>query len=101
MGFYIETPENHNKAFQLVDLYGASITVCPASIADIPEGKTLICVVKNSAFDAAGIIYNEKELHVCSNPTDLRPKFWLLMDTEKVIKLCPRVENVLKGEART
>lgn len=54
MGYYIQTPENKNKAGQIVKLYnGEELSEMPEKYEDIPEGKALIVVVSNVSFDAA------------------------------------------------
>ncbi len=88
MGYYIEVPENHNKTQQLIDMYGAER--CTGDAFGPPEGKTLLCVMVNPLFDAIGICYDEREYQAFSYP-DGRLKRWLLLDTEKVIELCPSV----------
>jgi hypothetical protein len=89
MGYYIEVPKNKNKAAQLVELYEAQIIPKPKKFSDVPEDKALICVVENTAFDAAGFCYNEREFKVFerdfSNPQ--RPRTWLLMDKVLTKKL--------------
>lgn len=80
MGMYLQTPEMLDKALQLQEMYGA--WPCDPEWPP-PEGKTLICVVENPAYDAAGIIYDKGEFYSFLEP-DIRPRTWLLMDTTKV-----------------
>ena len=40
--------------------------------------ENLVCVVENGMFDAAGYCYSEEEFKEFSNPTDLRPKRWIV-----------------------
>ena len=62
MGYYIEVPENLNKARQLEEIYGAHLlAACPRSYDDIPKDIALICVVNNVAFEAAGYCYSPEE----------------------------------------
>jgi len=39
LGYYIEVPDKHNKADQIVDLYGGKIVPCPTSFLSVPPGK--------------------------------------------------------------
>lgn len=92
MGYYIETPAGPtNKAVQLEMLYGAQ----PARPELPPEGQTLICVVSNGLFDAAGIVYDQRELDDFSDPDDRRPKVWLTLPTATVLELNPQAARVL------
>ena len=89
MGYYIEVPEAHNKAEQLVKIHGAEIIPRPNKLSEIPADKALICVVVNFYFDAAAYVYNEREFqdfqHDFTQPD--RSRTWLLMDKVKARKL--------------
>ena len=89
MGFYIQVPENKDKARQLVELYGAEIIpLRPTSLTDVPSDKALICVVDNGAFEAAAYAFDEREFSdFCWTPQDPRPRTWVLMDKEKAEEL--------------
>ncbi len=113
MGYYIEVPDNKNKAQQLVDLYGAErIDMLPDSLAELPEDKALICVVQNPMYDAAALAYSDREMRYFASqdhdygPTGIeisssleeafrprplaktqRPRTWLLMDKITAYKL--------------
>jgi SAM-dependent MidA family methyltransferase len=100
MGYYIEVPHNRDKAQQLRTLHGATDVDLTWNAWDsVTEGKTLICVVENPLFDAAAIIYSKDEYKAFSGAvgSDLRRKTWLLLDTAKVLELCPSVGRVLDG----
>ena len=60
------------------------------SFEDIPEGKTMVCVVSNPMFDAAGIAYDSSEFEAFREAGDSRPKTWLLLDTDLAKDLCPK-----------
>ncbi len=87
MGYYIEVPQPFNKADQMYDIYEAQTVVGP--YIEIPEGKTLLCVVSNAFFDAIGIMFDEQEMRAFADPTDPRPKTWMLIDTDLARDLCP------------
>ena len=80
MGYYIQTAEPCHKAGQLVSERGASRALKPETLAEIPEGEALVCVVQNGPFDAAALIYCDEELRAFGDPNDPRPREWLLMD---------------------
>lgn len=80
MGYYIETPENQSKAKQLCELHSAETSPVPGSLAEIAEDKALICVISNGRFDAAALVYSDRELRDFQEPGDNRPRTWLLMD---------------------
>jgi hypothetical protein len=87
MGFYIETGTNLGKAEILQTHLGAQIIHQPASFSEVPEDKALICVVNNHGmFEAAGYCFDEREFDCFTDPTDIRPKTWLLMDKAKAEK---------------
>lgn len=99
VGFYIEVPESTNKASQLIRLHGAeNAGLPPRRLADVPKGKTLVCVVRNGLFDAAGIVYSEAELEAFKETRPGRPRTWLLMETEKLCQLKPEIAEHLRGE---
>lgn len=98
MGFYIEVAEAKQKAMQLKRDHNAQVILRPTLLNEIPKGKTLICVMENGLFDAAGIIYSQEELEAFSEASTGRPRTWLLMDTEEVVKLKPHLADYLRGE---
>jgi hypothetical protein len=102
VGFYIEVPQDKGKAEQMIQLHGAvSVFVGldrrPPRFDETPEGLTLLCVVENPGFDAVGIVYDEHEYRVFADPTDARPKTWLLIPDEKARELCPRYARFAEG----
>lgn len=87
MGMYIEVPVSFDKAKQIKEIYGAKeVSPAPPSTLD----GTLVCVVSNPFFDAAGICYDDREFQVFTDPDDTRPKKWLVMDTELARGACPK-----------
>ena len=96
MGYYIQTEFFTDKASQIVDTYGAvKLDGPPATFEDIPEWAALVCVVQNGPFDAAALVYDEKELWDFTLP-DGRPRTWLLMD-RKVAFVAAGAEHLLSG----
>lgn len=87
MGYYIETKEPRGKAQQLIVAYGATEIPEPKHFSEVPAGKALVCVVANGLFDAAGYCYDASEFRDFTDPDDVRPKRWLLMDEPLVQEL--------------
>lgn len=86
MGMYIQGPAK-GKAEALVDLGVAEAILfgtIPKTLADLPAGKSLVCVVDNGHFDAAAYMYSEQEYKDWQRPEDKRPKRWLFVDTDYV-----------------
>ena len=79
MGYYIQVPENLNKAAQLVSLHAAEIIPEPLGFDEIPEDKGLVCVVQNAGFDAAAYCYSADKFAEFTRQ-DGRFKHWLVMD---------------------
>lgn len=86
MGYYIEVPENKDKAQQIVELHGGRIVSGPPSFEDITPEEAIICVVDNGPFEAAGFAYNQAELLVFSHH-DGRPKTWVIMNRQIACEL--------------
>lgn len=80
MGYYIQTPQNLDKAEQIVHLFGGVIIPQPKSLDEVPADKALIAVVSNGAFDAAGLVYDQLEFREFTSPRDPRPKKYVLVD---------------------
>jgi hypothetical protein len=95
MGYYIEVPESYDKAIQIKALYGGQ-KFSGTEFSEVPEGQTLVCVVSNVMFDAAAIVFDEREMHEFSDSNDLRPKQWMIIGTDKAIEACPEAIKVLK-----
>ncbi len=88
MGFYIEVPQPKGKAQQLADLHGAiRLLTPPEAFEDVPEGQALICVINNGPFEAAALCHNAEEYGDFSDPNDLRPRQWMLLEKAMAHKL--------------
>ena len=93
MGYYIQTPDNQNKAEQLARIYGARRISQPITFEHPPD-KVIICVVQNGPFDAAAVCYNAREFEdFAQHP---QPKKWLLIDKVRVVEAVPNVEDMLE-----
>lgn len=88
MGYYIQGPALR-KAHYIHDKYGASyITQEEAKrIIQREPDRAIICVVDNGPFEAAGYCFNMREFEAFSDPSDNRPKQWLVMSKKKVHEL--------------
>lgn len=89
MGYYINTGHNVGKAEWLIVNEGAmELMDVPTSLSELPtELNGLICVVNNGPFEAAGFIYNDRELKAFSDPSDYRDKRWLVLPLERAKEL--------------
>lgn len=94
MGYYIQTDHIREKGMYLVRHHGGQIIAKPEKLSDIPEGKALIVVVDNGPFEAAALAYNQDEFEAFIQPSDHRPKTFVVMDKELAYKLAgykPRI----------
>jgi hypothetical protein len=98
MGDYINYTKRgvlppHGKADRIITDGHADILIGPPKdLSEIPADKVLVCVVENGLFEAAGVTYNERELRAFTDPSDDRPKTWLIVPKE-VLKLQPWWED--------
>jgi hypothetical protein len=90
MGYYIEVPSIAGKAKQLEQLYGAEILDSRPRWEDVPPDTAVIVVVDNGLFEAAGYAYDEAEFRAFTQPSDMRPKTFLLMPREQAELLSGR-----------
>jgi hypothetical protein len=87
MGYYIQVPENLNKASQIAKLHGGIVTSRPRSLASLPPGKALICIISRGPFEAAGFCYSEKEFEEFHRKEDTSPRSYVLLDWDKACEL--------------
>lgn len=103
MGFYLLDATEHEptgKVQTLMALPGAVL------LSDAPDklapGRITICVVDNGTFQAAGIAFDQQELEVFKGGRgayyDTRPRQWLTLPVEEVVKLKPHLAEYLRGE---
>lgn len=87
MGYYIQGPLK-NKGEFLVEQYKARECSQFKALVHIKDPNEIgICVVDNGPFEAAALCYSENEFMSFSDPNDLRPKKWYLMDRAKACEL--------------
>lgn len=92
MGYYIETEAHKNKAKWLIE--NAKAQLCNRSAVGTSDMVPVV-VMDNGAFEAAGIAFDAEELAVFTDANDRRPRMYLLVPREEVIRLCPHVEPLL------
>lgn len=98
MGCYIETPVSKGKAAWLIehaDAWAIGEFDHETYESWMRDGKVVVCVVENWAFDAAAIAYSWEEAKEFADVRDRRPKTWLLMSRDKVLELAPHASDVL------
>ncbi len=106
MGLYLELPERLNKAAQLIRLHNARAIGQPERFYG--GDKVIICVVTNEgptsadyAFDAAAIVTDPEELRIFSDKFDTRPRKWIEMDRDEVVKMAPYLDDFLLSKGLT
>jgi len=87
MGYYIQCPENNNKADYIVSsLGGITVSLKEAEKAVENSSVAVICVVENAFFEAAGFCFNKEEFNCFADPSDTRNKKWLIVHDRDLIK---------------
>lgn len=76
MGYYIN-PKNESKEDFLM-------REGMRALPELPEDKSLslVCLVNNGFFTAAGVCYNQYELDAFNSDDDKRPKKWYYVPTK-------------------
>ena len=92
MGYYINPP-NMTKEQWLAE-HGYELEV-GAQQWPPPSGFTIVCLVENPFFTAAGICYNEDEFKVFNDPGDPRQRVWWHVPSEDVVEVCPDSRRVV------
>lgn len=88
VGYYIQTSRPRNKAADIYTEHPSSELIPqPASFAEVPEGKGLICVVDNGPFEAAAFCFDEWEFEEFIRTDEDRTRTWILMPRELAEKL--------------
>lgn len=93
MGYYIECPQNTQKAEQILQKY-KEVHEVKEPYFDYSCETFMVCVVENGPFDAAAIAYSPEILEVYKQ-NDGRPKRWLVAPRKLIVALCPMVKNEL------
>jgi len=93
MGFYINPPNESKEVFLRRE---GRLEMDPKW--PVEKDHFLVCLVDNGPFTAAAIAYKESEFkEFFSNPDDLRPKRWFLVDQKLVFDtLTPEEQTFLK-----
>ena len=93
MGYYIETNGVKNKTEWIIANAKGIEQNGP-----MPGNKDMIpvVVVDNGPFEAAGIAFDQDELYAFTRVSDTRPKRFLLVPREEIIRLQPHVEKLLR-----
>lgn len=86
MGYYLQCAEHHNKADQLVSSSLGARRVTSEQAKEFLESKAVVCVVSNGLFDAAAYCYSLDEYEQFNDPTDDRPKVWLVIDDKAKVE---------------
>ena len=103
MGYYIPGPTN-GKADHIVEVYKGVVLDSQPKWEEVPEDMALVCVVDNGDFEAAGLCVDEREFNrfaapdelrnpnppvgvIDMNPTEQRPRTWVLMPKSKAYEL--------------
>jgi hypothetical protein len=94
MGYYIKTNSAKNKVQWLVKKYGAELMTKPV-FHEPSTGYVSVVVINNGPFEVAGIAYDKDEFEDFDYRGDCRPKTWLKMKVEDVLKECPKVATML------
>lgn len=98
MGYYLKSTGSrlmglHGKAEDLIKDCGAVRIHRPDSFDRVDPGAALICVMDNGLFEAAALVYNEREFEEFTRPDDHRPKVWLKMDKKTAHELAKYKES--------
>lgn len=81
MGYYIETDFTHGKAEAIAEKYDGIVYPTPPDYDAIDSrGDGIIVVINNGLFEAAGFAYDKQEFLAFTQPDDLRPKKFVIMD---------------------
>jgi hypothetical protein len=92
VGYYIETQQPKGKAEYIRQhLNGVEISEDDAELfAHTARDVAVICVVDNGPFEAAAYCFSPEEFRAFSDPTDSRPKTWLLVEDVAKVKALTR-----------
>jgi len=85
MGYYI----NETSKGEALPASGKAMMLIKdgAKVVQPEFQPNLVCVVDNGFFEAAGYCHSESEFQAFNNPTDSRPKVWLVHpEAEKLAK---------------
>jgi len=88
MGYYLEVEgQTHGKANALAKEWDGRIESFPPSFDVLKQSnEVLVVVMDNGFFEAAGICFSSDEQEAFCNPSDSRPKKFLVLSIEKAIE---------------
>jgi len=90
MGFYI-CPKKCLKEEWLSDF---DLLDDAPKVLPLDPKFTIVCLVDNKYFTAAGICYNQDELERFQSPTDHRPKRWFLVSKDAIVEEFPTYKDI-------
>lgn len=98
MGYYINHPQMSKERW--LHLNGSRPMREAPSTHKNADDEYAVCLVDNGPFTAAGICYSQGELNrfspsKSSRLRSPRPRLWFFVPREKLIEVCPHVEEVL------
>lgn len=73
-------------AWEFAPEYHAEIVTELPLWDDIPEDKMLVVVVDNGHFEAVALMYDATEYKYLDNPSDRRPRTYILIDKDVALK---------------
>ena len=91
MGVYINPPDMMKEDW--LEQHGTELPASPESYRT-EDNRYVVCLVRNSAFSAAGIAVDQLELEAFKRP-DNRLKRWFLVDHNKLAKVAAGFEQEL------
>jgi len=96
MGYYIETGELKLKYLWIEQYMKGKILPKDQILTNKSNDNVPVVVVSNGPFEAAGIAYSEREWEAFNLPDDFRPKKYLLVPKEEIVKQNPKHEGIFE-----
>jgi len=90
MGYYVQTPGAVTKKAELIAAeHNGEIVDVKEAFEAFDQGKGVICVVTNPAFEAAAFAHDHEQLeHFADTSDDMRPRKWVVLESfEQAAKL--------------
>jgi len=88
VGYYIEVPGTFKNKAEIIEetLNARRVTQAEAEKIVKDTTKAVICVAENDLFDAAAFCYSPEEFKRFSEPSDTRPKTWLVINNRRMVE---------------